>query len=42
MFRHVRTGQKVSIHEPHGGDPLKPYAVEILIQALEAAGEIKE
>ena len=42
MFRHVDTRQKVTLHEPHGGDPyLKPYAIEYLIDALRDAGEIE-
>lgn len=42
MFRHEVTGQKVRLHEPHPQNTLLPYMVELLIEALEIAGEIEK
>lgn len=40
MFVHVRTHQKVRLHEPHPQNTLLPYMIDILIEALQEAGEI--
>lgn len=40
MFKHLDTGLKAGVHEPHPGNILKPYAVDILIDALKAVGEL--
>lgn len=40
MFRHVKTGFKVRLHEPHPENTLKPYMVDILLEGLKAAGEL--
>jgi hypothetical protein len=42
MFVHVRTHQKVRLHEPHPQNTLLPYMVDILIEALREAGEIEK
>ena len=42
MFVHVRTGQRVRLHEPHPRNTLLPYMVDALIEALKDAGEIGE
>lgn len=42
MFRNETTKQKVRLHEPHPQTTLLPYMVNVLIEALEIAGEIEK
>ncbi len=40
MFVHGHTTQKVRLHEPHPQKTLLTYMVDLLVEALEAAGEL--
>lgn len=40
MFKHLQTGLKAGMHEPHPENTLKGYALDILIDALKAVGEL--
>lgn len=40
-FVHIISRQKVSLHEPHPQPTLLPYMVDLLIEALEQAGELE-
>ena len=41
VFIHQATRLKVLLHEPHPRNTLLPYAIEIVIEGLKQAGELR-